>query len=41
LGGYCFIQAEDRSEALELQRDRPLLALGPEYRIEMFEVPRT
>lgn len=41
LRGYCFIQAEDRSEALELVRDHPLLALGPEYGIEMFEVPRT
>jgi hypothetical protein len=40
LRGYSIIQAEDRSEALELLRDHPLLALGAEYAIEVFEVPR-
>jgi hypothetical protein len=40
LRGYGLIQAEGRDEALELLRDHPLLALGPEYTIEMFEVPR-
>ena len=34
------LRAEDRSDALELVRDHPLLALGPEYTIEVFEVPR-
>jgi hypothetical protein len=40
LRGYSLIQAEDRDEALDLLRDHPLLALSPEYTIEMFEVPR-
>jgi hypothetical protein len=40
LRGYGLIQADDRSKALGLVRDHPLLALGPEYTIEMFEVPR-
>jgi hypothetical protein len=40
LVGYGLIQATDRDEALELLRDHPLLALGSEYAIEMFEVPR-
>jgi hypothetical protein len=40
LRGYGVIQAEGRSEALDLLRDHPLLALGGEYTIEMFEVPR-
>jgi hypothetical protein len=40
LRGYGLIQVEDRSQVLELLRDHPLLALGPEYTIEMFEVPR-
>jgi hypothetical protein len=40
LRGYGLIQAEDRNEALELLRDHPLLALGPDYTIEIFEVPR-
>jgi hypothetical protein len=39
LNGYSVIQAEDRSKALELVRDHPLLALG-EWVIEVFEVPR-
>jgi YCII-related domain len=40
LRGYGLIQAEDRDEALELLRDHPLLALGAEYTIELYEVPR-
>jgi hypothetical protein len=40
LNGYSIIQAEGRSEALELVRDHLLLALGSEYTIEMFELPR-
>jgi hypothetical protein len=39
LNGYSLIQAEDTSEALDLLRDHPLLALGGEYRIEAFELP--
>jgi YCII-related domain len=40
LAGYCIVQAEDTSAAIELVRDHPLLAPGSEYRIEIFEVPR-
>jgi hypothetical protein len=40
LNGYSVIQAEGRSEALDLLRDHPLLALGGEYAIEVFEVPK-
>jgi hypothetical protein len=40
LRGYGLIQAEDRDEAIELVRDHPLLAAGPGYTIELFEVPR-
>jgi hypothetical protein len=40
LNGYCVIQADDRSEAVDLIRDHPFLALGSEYAIEVFEVPR-
>jgi hypothetical protein len=39
LRGYSLIQAEDRSGALDLLRDHPLLPLG-EWAIEVFEVPR-
>jgi len=39
LRGYGLIQAEGRDEALDLVRDHPLLAVGPEYTIELFEVP--
>jgi hypothetical protein len=39
LNGYGIVQAEDRSEVLELARDHPLLALGSEYTIELFELP--
>jgi hypothetical protein len=40
LNGYSVIQAEDRSTAVDLVRDHPLLALGSEYAIEVFEVPK-
>jgi hypothetical protein len=40
LAGYCMVQAEDTSAAMELVRDHPLLATGSEYTIEIFEVPR-
>jgi hypothetical protein len=40
LSGYCIIEAEDRTKALELVRDHPLLTLAGEYTIELFEVPR-
>jgi hypothetical protein len=40
LNGYSIIQAEDRDEALELLRDHPLLALGGEHTIQVFEVPK-
>jgi hypothetical protein len=39
LNGYSIVQAEHRSEVLELVRDHPLLALGSEYTIEVFERP--
>jgi hypothetical protein len=39
LRGYGHIQAEDRSDAIDLLRDHPLLSLG-EWVIEVFEVPR-
>jgi hypothetical protein len=39
LRGYGVIQAEDRDAALELLRDHPLFAVGPEYAIELFELP--
>jgi hypothetical protein len=40
LNGYSIIQAECRSEALDLVRDHPLTALGGGHVIEVFEVPR-
>ena len=40
LNGFSLIQAEDRSDALELLRDHPLLALDGGYVIEVFEVPK-
>src|SRR5918999_1899754 len=40
LNGYGVIQAEGRSEALDLLRDHPLLALGGDWVIEVFEVPK-
>jgi hypothetical protein len=40
LNGYCVIQADDRDQALDLVRDHPLLALGSDYTIELFEFPQ-
>lgn len=40
MNGYGIVEAEDRRAAVELLRDHPLLALGGEYVIEVFEVPR-
>jgi hypothetical protein len=40
LNGYSIIQAEGRSEALELLRDHPLLAIGGEHAIQLFELPK-
>jgi hypothetical protein len=40
LNGYSVIQAEGRSEALDLLRDHPLLALDGDWVIEIFEVPK-
>jgi hypothetical protein len=40
LRGYGIVQAEDRGKVLELLGDHPLLALGGEYAIEVFEIPR-
>jgi hypothetical protein len=40
LNGYSIVQAEDRSAALDLVRDHPLLALGSDYTIEVFETPK-
>jgi hypothetical protein len=39
LNGYSIIRAEDRDEVIDLDKDNPLLALGDEYAIEVFEVP--
>jgi hypothetical protein len=40
LNGYAIVQAEDRSQVLDLLRDHPLWRSGREYAIEVFEVPR-
>jgi hypothetical protein len=40
LNGYTIIQAEGRSEALDLVRDDPLLVLGGGYAIEVLELPK-
>jgi hypothetical protein len=40
LNGYGIVRAQDRDELLALVRDHPFLAGGPEYTIEVFEVPR-
>jgi hypothetical protein len=37
--GYSVIQADDRDTALELAREHPLLAVGPDYTLELFELP--
>ena len=40
LNGYSIIQADDASGARDLIDGHPLLALGEEYSIEVFEVPK-
>jgi hypothetical protein len=40
LNGYSIIRVEDEREALDLVRSHPFLAPGPEYTIEVFDVPR-
>jgi hypothetical protein len=40
LNGFSIVRAADRAEALELVRDHPFLAGGPEYAIDVYEVPR-
>jgi hypothetical protein len=37
--GYSIVQAEDRARALEMLPGHPLWRSGPEYTIEIFEVP--
>lgn len=38
--GFSIVQAEDRSQVLDLIADHPLVLLGSEYTIEVFELPR-
>jgi hypothetical protein len=38
--GFSVIEAESRREAVELLRTHPLLALGADYAIEVFELGR-
>jgi hypothetical protein len=40
LNGFSIVAADDRDDALALIRSHPFLALGSEYAIEAFEVPR-
>ncbi len=40
LNGYSIIRAEDEDEAREMVKDHPFLALGNDYTIEIFEVPK-
>jgi hypothetical protein len=40
LNGYSLIQAESREQVVDALSDHPFLALGAEYRIQVFEVPR-
>jgi YCII-related domain len=37
--GFSIVRAADRTDVVELTRDHPFLAAGPEYSIEVFEVP--
>jgi hypothetical protein len=39
LNGYSIIRAKDDHDLLDLVRDHPFLTAGPEYTIEIFEVP--
>jgi hypothetical protein len=40
LNGYSVVRAEGQDRVVELVKGHPFLALGPEYTIEVFEVPR-
>jgi hypothetical protein len=40
LNGFSVIRAEDTDEVLDLVKGHPFLELGPEYTIEVFDVPR-
>ena len=40
LNGFSIVRAEDRDEVAALVRDHPFLAGGPEYTIDIYEVPR-
>lgn len=40
LRGYGIVEAQDRAAAVELLRDHPLWRSGPQYSIELFEIPR-
>jgi hypothetical protein len=37
--GYGIIKAEDRDRVADLLQDHPFLTYGPEYTIEVFELP--
>jgi hypothetical protein len=37
--GYSIVRARDKDDLLDLIRDHPFLTAGPEYTIEIFEVP--
>jgi hypothetical protein len=37
--GYSIVQAEDRARVVELLQGHPFLTYGPEYAIEVFELP--
>lgn len=39
LNGFCLVTADDREQVVALIESHPLLALGDEYAIEVFEVP--
>jgi hypothetical protein len=39
LNGFSIVRAEDRREVDALVRDHPFLAGGPEYAIDVYEVP--
>jgi hypothetical protein len=37
--GFSIIQAEDRDRVADLLKDHPFLTYGPEYAVEVFELP--
>jgi len=40
LNGFSIVRAENRNEVVELVKHHPFLAGGPEYAIDVYEVPR-